>query len=194
MELQCTRVVLCYCLHLKTQIFDFNYLLLKGCRGKNPWIVDSWSDVKFSLFFDKEYRAFWMENLTVYHHLLGPFFLASFNPSPFRNSYFPFCTNIIQIWWIISTILGSLTSKGFFEWCMSTRSGLFFAFLSTDCAQILQQIVSVRVRHFDKQIFPWKACWKGKKASLWVDVPPLFFCFQKEFQVIPHGQVIFTFV
>lgn len=127
MELQCTRVVLCYHLLLKPyRLFDFNYLLLKGtCRGKNPWIVDSWSYVKFSLFFYKQYKEFWMENLTVYHQALGPFFLASFNPSPFHNSYFPFCTDIIQIWWIISTILGSLTSKGFFEWCMSTRSGLF---------------------------------------------------------------------
>lgn len=142
---------------------------MKGCREKS---LNSLLLILCQIlpFFDKEYKAFWMENLTVYRQLLGPFFLASFNPSPFRNSYFPFPTNIIQVWWIISTILRS--ERRLFWVMYANQKWTFFAFLGTDCAQIFEQIVSVRVGHLDKQIFSWKACWKGKMASLWVDVPP----------------------
>lgn len=157
---------------------------MQGKKSFNSWLLIL---CQILPLFWKEYKAFWMENLKVYHQLLGPFFLASFNPSPFRNSYFPFCTNIIQIWWVISTILGSLTSKGFFEWCMSTEAD-FFTILGHDCAQIFQQIVSVRVRHLNKQIFSWKACWKGKKASLWVDVPP-FSAFKRNFKWYPMAKL-----
>lgn len=123
--------------------------------------------------FYKQYKALWRENLTVYHQALGPFFLASFNPSPFHNSYFPFCTNIIQIWWIIIIMYNTweLNKQRLFEWCMSTRSGLFlhsWQWLCPNCpASCLCKNKTLR-----KTIFFYARYVKREKTSLWVDVPP----------------------
>ena len=63
----------------------------------------------------------------------------------------------------------------------------FFCILGSDCVQIVQPVVSARIRHLEKQFFFHTRYVKRERPHF-----GLMCHHSKEFQVIPHGQFIFS--